>query len=172
MGRGKDLQPRKQRILKAKICLKHGIEKVRRGPSKGRSRGDLRCYICAAEKARKYRKDDPNRYADNQRRSYLKDPRRYMLYRAKARAEERGVPFDVVKEDITIPEFCPVLGIPLIVGTGDKTDNSPSLDRIIPCLGYVQGNVQVISDKANRIKSNASIEDLRRIILYLQSEKD
>ena len=48
--------------------------------------------------------------------------------------------------DLVFPERCPVLNIPLL-STGKRTDNSPSLDRIIPSLGYVPGNVKVISWK-------------------------
>jgi hypothetical protein len=61
-----------------------------------------------------------------------------------------------------------VLGIPLQIGTGDKTDNSPSLDRIVPSKGYVIGNIEVMSDKANRIKTNASLEEIEKVVIYLR----
>ena len=63
-------------------------------------------------------------------------------------------------DDIVIPERCPLLDIPLFVGSKTCCDNSPTLDKLIPHLGYVPGNVLVISDKANRIKSNASLDDI------------
>lgn len=46
--------------------------------------------------------------------------------------------------------------------------DSPSLDRIKPELGYVKGNIRVISFKANSIKNDASIEELRQILQYME----
>jgi hypothetical protein len=37
---------------------------------------------------------------------------------------------------------------------------SPSLDRIKPELGYVPGNIQVISARANVMKNDATPEEL------------
>jgi hypothetical protein len=73
-------------------------------------------------------------------------------------------------EDIVIPLHCPVLGLPLYRNSGGAAQgpNSPSLDRIDPALGYVQGNVKVISSRANAIKSNASPEELLRVAAYYQ----
>lgn len=45
----------------------------------------------------------------------------------------------------------------------------PSIDRIVPELGYVKGNVAVISMKANRLKSNGLLGDFKKLIRYLES---
>ena len=58
-------------------------------------------------------------------------------------------PCTITKDDIFIPSHCPVFGMPLEIGQGVPTDNSPSLDKIIPALGYIPGNVLVVSNKAN-----------------------
>jgi len=58
-----------------------------------------------------------------------------------------------------------VLGIPLKFG---GKDYAPSMDKIIPALGYVKGNIQIISMRANRIKSNATTEELRLVADYMQ----
>ncbi|WP_145960516.1 hypothetical protein [Novosphingobium meiothermophilum] len=52
--------------------------------------------------------------------------------------------------------------------TGNKGGgaNSPSLDRIEPELGYVPGNTIVISNRANRLKSDATIDELRAIASF------
>jgi hypothetical protein len=72
-------------------------------------------------------------------------------------------------KDVSVPDVCPVLGIPLKVVSGKGfTDNSPSLDRIVPSLGYVPGNVVVISMRANRIKSDASLAELKKIVEFYQ----
>lgn len=85
-----------------------------------------------------------------------------MFRNAKARAIKKGLVFTITKEDIIIPEFCPYLGVKLIVGTyaDRKAGNSPTLDRIDSDRGYIKGNVEVVSDLANRMKQNADIETL------------
>ena len=91
-----------------------------------------------------------------------------VLMGAKTRAKANGVPFDIVVADITIPDVCPVFGIPL--RWGDKlTNNTPSVDRLVPEKGYVKGNCMVISMKANRLKNNASVEELRKLLEYVTS---
>lgn len=86
---------------------------------------------------------------------------RKILDRTKSRAQKRDIPFDLEVEDISIPEVCPVLQIPLIKGDPDAT---PSIDRIIPDLGYVKGNVRIISNRANMLKNNATLEELQLIL--------
>lgn len=87
-------------------------------------------------------------------------PEKYLLSRAKTRAKERNTPLTITEKDIFIPEKCPILGIPLIRGIGGLCPNSPTLDEIIPRLGYIPENIQVISHKANTMKSNASFSEL------------
>lgn len=84
------------------------------------------------------------------------------------RAQKHGIPFDLLPEDVIVPERCPVLGIPFVRGTKTLCDGSPTLDRMIPSLGYVRGNVTVISARANRIKSDASLAELRRVLRYVE----
>lgn len=62
-----------------------------------------------------------------------------------------------------LPAHCPVLDIPLDFSSGTPTDNSPTLDRVVPAMGYVKGNVLIVSMRANRIKSDASVDELQRI---------
>ena len=72
--------------------------------------------------------------------------------------------------DIVVPEFCPVLGLRLKISEeGRWTDSSPSLDRFIPSLGYVKGNVRVISWRANRIKCDATVEEVRALLAYMEA---
>tara|TARA_R110002096_G_scaffold279991_1_gene474214 strand:+ start:106 stop:528 length:423 start_codon:yes stop_codon:yes gene_type:complete len=93
-----------------------------------------------------------------------------MLSRAKVRAQRGNVPFNLNPGDVVIPDICPILGIVLTSGRGKgPKDNSPALDRIIPSLGYVADNIQVISARANRIKSDSTIEELSMILEYLKS---
>lgn len=89
---------------------------------------------------------------------------------AKRRALKRGLPFDLTVEDVEVPRFCPALGIPLYraAGAAAQGPNSPTLDRIKPELGYVRGNVRVISSRANQIKSDATPAELLQVACYYQ----
>ena len=65
---------------------------------------------------------------------------------------------------------CPVFKTPFIFG-GGLNEFSPSLDRINNKNGYVSGNVQWISAKANTIKRNATIKELYALADYLKNLK-
>ena len=95
-----------------------------------------------------------------------RDYRRIILDRVRSRATQRNIPFDLDLEDIIIPDKCPVLGIPLERSSGTLADSSPSVDRIIPALGYTKGNIIIISNRANRIKSDATPQELEMIARF------
>jgi hypothetical protein len=92
-----------------------------------------------------------------------------LLSSCKYRAKKKDLPFNLDLEDVRLPKVCPVFGCKFD-WTGKVSDASPSLDRIIPELGYVKGNVCIISHKANRIKNNATIEELGKVWGWLQKE--
>lgn len=101
------------------------------------------------------------------------NPEQSYLLAAKKRAREVDVPFNLTIEDIVFPDYCPVLGIPVILVRTDeprvRNDNTPSLDRIVPELGYVKGNVKMISWRANRLKNDASLNEIEKIYNYMQN---
>ena len=132
----------------------------------------------SAQRQREARAKNPEYFRDAQRRrralksdhinalrreAEAKNPLRALYNNAKGNAKRKGLPFNIELSDLTLPDVCPVLGIPLIRGSGARTDNSPSIDKIIPSLGYVKGNVVVVSWKANRIKNDATAADLRAV---------
>jgi hypothetical protein len=103
------------------------------------------------------------------------DPRIGLLRGARERAKRLGLPCTLTREDIYVPNYCPVLGIPLANnwGGGRQADSSPTIDRIDNTRGYVLGNIIVISWKANRIKSNATPDELRAVAkFYSPKHKD
>jgi hypothetical protein len=87
----------------------------------------------------------------------------------KCRAKKIGVPFNLTVSDIVYPENCPVLVMKLERRSGRLAGASPSLDRLIPSLGYVSGNVRVISQRANTLKSNATVREMELVLAYMRS---
>lgn len=89
-----------------------------------------------------------------------------MLHRTKARAKRRGIEYDLSLEDIIFPSHCPVFNQPFIYGDPDWTF---SIDRKDNSKGYVKDNIMIISNKANRLKNNASLKDFEMLINYLRA---
>ena len=75
-----------------------------------------------------------------------------------------------------LPIKCPILGVEdvegfdLIYSSASLTDpnrnNCISIDRINASKGYVVGNVQIISHKANRLKSDANLADVLKLAAH------
>ena len=101
--------------------------------------------------------------------TYRNSHKEYEMWRhAKKRAKLDNREFTITIEDIVIPEFCPVLSIPLNRESNGKSDNSPSLDRIDNTKGYIKGNICVISWRANNIKNIGSALEHRKIAEYIE----
>src|ERR1700674_1226111 len=77
---------------------------------------------------------------------------------AKITAAKENLPFSIHPTDIHIPKRCPLLGIKLKSHRKKASENSPSLDKIVPKKGYVKGNIWVVSLRANRMKSDFTVE--------------
>lgn len=91
-----------------------------------------------------------------------------LLYGAQTRANSKGIPCTIVETDVLVPDTCPVLGIPIIRGIGKLCQNSPTIDCLRPELGYVPGNINVISFRANTIKNNATLEELETVTAWVR----
>ena len=86
--------------------------------------------------------------------------------RLKASAKKRNIPFNLTLTDINNlgwPISCPIMNIPLKFNKGKPLDSSYSIDRIDSTKGYEPDNIIIISYKANRLKSNATKEELDKI---------
>lgn len=106
----------------------------------------------------------PLSHTKEYRRQYvLKNYDKHLYDKCKARCKKDGITFNLTPDDIKIPNKCPVLGIKLKPSIKGISENNPTIDRIIPSLGYVKGNIVVVSWRANRLKSNASFDEIRRL---------
>lgn len=130
----------------------------------------VRAYNRAAraKNIAKYKKYDKDRTTPKRREvSKLRNrehPNAYKLWAgAKKRAKDKGIAFNLDLKDIVIPAACPILGIQLIRGVSCAHAASPSIDRLIPAIGYVKGNVWVISHRANSLKNNATSDELFKV---------
>jgi len=82
-------------------------------------------------------------------------------------ARRRGLEFAITLDDIKIPETCPIFGFKLTLE--GKRSTSASIDRIDNSKGYVPGNVVVVSLKANHVKSDCTLDELRRMVGFYES---
>jgi len=102
----------------------------------------------------------------------MKHPKQARVVSARMEAKKQGLPFNLTVEAITWPTHCPILGVELFYGPAEGDRNrSASLDRLIPELGYVIGNVFVISLKANRLKNNATLAELKALVRYVEAHQ-
>ena len=126
--------------------------------------------IC--EKAKRNYSENPGKYIRTGRARY-NNPKYYTQIiheRCRLRARQQGIPFNIEVKDIIIPDNCPIFGFPLERNWGGKAKyNSPSVDKINPFLGYTKGNIQIISYKANIMKSNATKTELEAFANWILS---
>ena len=128
------------------------------------------CKECDALSSAAYRntprgKETLNLYYTNHwERRRIKD--------AKVRAKFKKLPFniteDYVKSITPSDMICPALGIQMKVGQTVKESkvSAPSLDRLIPKLGYVKGNIIIVSNRANTLKRDATPEELMKVAKF------
>lgn len=133
-----------------KACADCGREFVIRG---ARSQ---RCDGCQPGHRRKVQRDWHARHL-------REHPNYHLLRFAKARAKKYDLEFSLSEDDISVPDACPILGIPLIRGIGKPVPGSPTIDRIDSTGGYTPDNVQVISWRANTLKKDANTEELIKL---------
>lgn len=128
------------------------------------------CRACHRDRNRERWRTQKVKMNKKHRDWKISHPEYAVFFEAKRRAKRKNISFKLVCGDITVPDFCPALGIPLKVNRGKfgATDNSPSLDRFDISKGYIQGNVFVISNLANRIKSTATSDQVEAVAKWMK----
>jgi len=121
-----------------------------------------------SDKVKKYYSSSEYKYKKQKYSKYIAEtnPEMIIYIQCKARAKRQNIPFNLDLSDIIIPSYCPILGIELKHNRtgengGKAKPNSPSIDKFDNSKGYVKGNIWIISYKANAMKNNASIEELK-----------
>ena len=93
----------------------------------------------------------------------------------KTSAAKRGIPFCLTVTDLnnlSFPVTCPIFGIELHFNRSCASDDSYSIDRIDSSRGYELDNIIVISQRANRIKNNATFEELEKLVEFYRNQKN
>jgi len=135
------------------------------------SKEKKRLYDIEYRKKNKEKRSQNNKvlYETSRKVKFKNDPQYYLWYVARTRARKYKTEFNIDKEDIVIPEKCPILRLTLSKGDG-YLPNAMSLDRVDNNKGYIKGNVRVISRKANLLKSSLTLDILENIIKYIKNE--
>jgi hypothetical protein len=150
-----------ENIIMTKICTKCLKEKELSFFHKRKASKDGLCFICKDCYSIIGKTRDKNKLRESHRIYRESNPIKFMVWNAKKRSKKYNLAFNITIDDIIIPKKCPYLDIELTNYQGSgRQDSNVSLDRIIPELGYVKGNIEVISELANRMKNNATKEQL------------
>lgn len=101
--------------------------------------------------------------------SHIKTLLRNVKHRAKTTGVEFNISFEYIKP--LCVDVCPVFKKEILWGPKriKNSYNSPSIDRINPQKGYVEGNVQIISNRANTLKYNASVDEIRQLLAFMEN---
>jgi len=139
--------------LKFRLCK--WCNKIRRYNLFREVRGTKHGWKDIVDKRRyNYCKDCENR---RQKEDRDKFPEKRLFLLARRRAKVQNVPFNITKDYIKKiwpkDNKCPIFRTEFKSGIKNKYQ-LPSLDKIVPLKGYVEGNVAIISFKANQIKSD------------------
>ena len=108
-------------------------------------------------------KNNPTAEIERRTQYFIDNPEKYLLTTIKGRCKRDKIPFNLTESDFKdLPTHCPVFNIPLERNLGKRkwSRNALSVDKIQPALGYVSGNIQILSRLANNMKSEATPEEL------------
>ena len=171
---------------KTKICLGCCRDLSVKLFSKDKYRKDglrYKCKECSAKEFSSYK--ETNNYLERLERTKQKrkdtkevNPIKVwahtVFHGAKARSKKLNLEFDITKEWIiqNAPTHCPLLGIELNFASDRSSWDSASIDRIDSNIGYIKSNCKIISFKANRIKSNATADELELIALNIRKYEE
>jgi len=168
-------------VLKTKFCSSCKEEKFLSEFTLNKAAKDGLQYKCKScdlfyqTKRRKEKAEDLKNYS----RTYQKKRREAFDYRlqmllnaskqrAKLKNREHTLTLQDLKDKYPSDNKCPVFGFDLEFNSAGFRETSPSIDRIDSTKGYTLDNIQIISWKANRLKSYATLEDLEILVAFMK----
>lgn len=138
-----------------------------------------KCVVCAAKDALAWQKrmylNHGDEYRARRRSEKHADPIGTLIRVARARAKKKGLAFTITAIDVPLPAACPCCSQKMMPRTGaakqGPTPQSPSIDRLDSAYGYVPGNVAVICWRCNELKRNATPDELRKILMWIEGHE-
>jgi hypothetical protein len=119
-----------------------------------------------------YNKENLTYFNKKQKEYNSKQPFLYAFKRLKLRAKQNNLNFNISVEYLEQiwTGTCAIFGTPLCIpySTKHQDPNKATVDKIIPELGYIIGNICWVSNKANIIKSFGTLEDHQLIVNYIK----
>lgn len=110
---------------------------------------------------------------ERRERTWKNDAVTVLLSNSRQRAKRSNLENNLTREDIIIPDKCPVFDIPLKREDKSTWNNAPSIDRIDNTKGYTKDNIIIVSRRANILKKDASIDELTQMAdFYSKLKKD
>lgn len=112
---------------------------------------------------------------EKHRARFTADPLKVLLACKRSDCKKKGIPFSLTLEHLNEiwTDVCPIFGVKMSQSnTLENRSETAQLDRIDPSKGYVDGNVAFISARANRIKYNATVDELRQVANWYEKQQE
>lgn len=158
----------RQARLKAigmRLCSKcNTIKNIEKFGNKGNKHPSSSCYRC--KNARPRVRANRKRYKVPKNQMSIKALRGTMIRHVRRSAKKRNMDCNLTTDTVEWPTHCPYLGVELDYLGSDNgcAHNTASFDRIDPTRGYVIGNVEIISRRANVIKNDLHPKEWRLLM--------
>ena len=143
-----------------RLCKQHKSLSEFHNNSKKPDGHDDRCRVCRKHEARA---------------NYEADPFKTLARLKKSECKKKGIDFNLDAEYLRAlwTGICPITGGLITIGNkGMGSSKSAHLDRFNPDMGYVKGNVEYISGRMNRIKYDATVAELERILKWMKQRQE
>lgn len=111
----------------------------------------------------------------SKRKNRVKNKENYfknVLHNIKMRSIKKNYEFNLDLEWLitNCPKVCPVFETSLIIGSKNPYEII-SVDRIDNNKGYTKDNCRIISWKANKVRMDSTLEDLKKLVRYLENNQ-
>ena len=124
------------------------------------------------EKLNQYNRDNAAYFCKKAKEYNAARPFHYAFKRLRLRAKQNNLLFDLDEEYLISiwTGKCAIFGttLQLPYSTNRQVPDKATIDKVIPELGYVKGNVQWVSNRANTIKSYGTLEEHQMIVEYIR----